>query len=58
MEIEGVFNIPFRDTVNKSYYKSFSEVFENNNVYINYDVDKFISLSNNYSKKLNKKPTK
>ena len=22
MEIEGVFNIPFRDTVNKSYYKS------------------------------------
>lgn len=58
MEIEGVFNIPFRDILNKSCYKSFSEVFENNNPYINYDVDKFISLSNNYSKKLNKKPTK
>ena len=58
MEIEGVFNIPFRDILNKSYHKSFSEVFENNNPYINYDVDKFISLSNNYSKKLNKKPTK
>lgn len=58
MGINGVFNIPFRDTVNKSYYKSFNEVFENNNVYINYDIDKFISLSNNYSKKLIKKPTK
>ena len=58
MGINGAFNIPFRDTVNKSYYKSFNEVFENNNVYINYDIDKFISLSNNYSKKLIKKPTK
>lgn len=58
MGINGVFNIPFRDTVNESYYKSFNEVFENNNVYINYDIDKFISLSNNYSKKLIKKPTK
>ena len=58
MGIEGVFNIPFKDTTIKSYYKSFSEVFENNNSYINYDVDKFISLSNNYSKKLIKKSTK
>lgn len=56
--IKGEFNIPYLDINEDNNYKDFNDIFKKNNCFIEYDLDKFKALSNNYSKKLNKKPTK